>query len=77
LFSVLVEDSGLASTILFSVIGFLGEVSLALSTDIIFPYRHLEPQDASDIAPVTPLRACAFAAIAGKDNGGSFRISQT
>jgi hypothetical protein len=52
-------------------------VSLALSTDIIFPYRHLEPQDASDIAPVTPLRACAFAAIAGKDNGGSFRISQT
>src|SRR5882757_463521 len=41
LFSVLVEDSGLASTILFSVIGFLGEVSLALSTDIIFPYRHI------------------------------------
>jgi hypothetical protein len=31
----------LASTILFSVIGFLGEVSLALSTDIIFPYRHI------------------------------------
>jgi hypothetical protein len=31
----------LASTILFSVIGFLGEVSLALSTDIVFPYRHI------------------------------------
>jgi hypothetical protein len=37
----LVEDSGLASTILFSAIGFLGEVSLALSTDITFPYRHI------------------------------------
>src|ERR1700738_3050948 len=54
LFSVLVEDSGLASTILFSVIGFLGEVSLALSTDIIFPYRHLQPQDASDIVREPP-----------------------
>jgi hypothetical protein len=41
LFSVLVEDSGLVSTILFSVIVFLGEVSLALSTDIVFPYRHM------------------------------------
>jgi hypothetical protein len=30
--------------------GFLGEVSLALSTDIIFPYKHiaLQSQDASD-----------------------------
>jgi hypothetical protein len=26
---------------LFSVIVFLGEVSLALSTDIVFPYRHM------------------------------------
>src|ERR1700724_417336 len=48
LFSVLVEDSGLASTILFPVIGFLGKLSLALSTDIVFPYTHLQPQDASD-----------------------------
>jgi hypothetical protein len=31
----------LASSILFSVIVFLGKVSLALSTDIIFPYRHI------------------------------------
>jgi hypothetical protein len=41
LFSVLVEDSVLASTVLFSAIGFLGEVSLTLSTDITFPYRHI------------------------------------
>jgi hypothetical protein len=33
----LVDDSALASTILFSAIGFLGEESLALSTDIVFP----------------------------------------
>ena len=41
LFSLVVEDSGLASTILFSVIGFLDELSLALSTDIGFPYRNI------------------------------------
>jgi hypothetical protein len=36
LFSVLVEDAGLASTALFSAFGALGEASLALLTDIVF-----------------------------------------
>jgi hypothetical protein len=30
---------------LFSVVGFLGEVSLALSTDINFSYRHILPSN--------------------------------
>jgi hypothetical protein len=45
---------------LFSVIGFLVKVSLALSTDIIFPYRYLQPRDASDKVRDTHLALCIY-----------------